>query len=224
MRGGRAKLPVLAELSGPSPGEVRVWSLRRTDFEAMEALLASLAEHRVVVLTGGGRLVGAVALAAAASACGRRTALLECDLSRPRLAVELGLEAEPGLHEYLRWEATPAQILQPLALAGPAASRALAPLVCVSAGAPAADPATMLSSESFRHATEKLRGAYDLVVLAGPPHDSDRWALDATAATADALLACVSPVQSGREGRELRTALRRLPVTTLGALVVGDEA
>jgi Mrp family chromosome partitioning ATPase len=224
MRGGRAKLPVLAEISGPPSGETRVWSLRRADFEAMEAPLAALAEHRVVVLTGERRLAGAVALAGAASARGRHTALLECDLSRPRLAAELGLEAGPGLHEYLRWEAAPAQILQPLALAGPAAGRASAPLICVSAGAPAADPATLLSSESFRHATVKMRSAYDLVVLAGPPPGSDRWALEATAATADALLACVSPGQNGREGRELRTALRRLSINTLGALVVGGEA
>jgi Mrp family chromosome partitioning ATPase len=222
MRGGRAKLPVLAEISGP-PDEARVWSLRRADLEAMEALLAKLSGHRVVVLTGGRRLAGAVAVAAAASARGRRTALLECDLSHPRLAAELGLEPGPGLHEYLRWEATPAEILQPLALAGPAASRASAPLVCVSAGAPAADPVTMLGSESFRHATVKLRGAYDLVVLAAPPVDDDRRALEAVAATADVLIAGVAPARVGREARQLRRALRRLPVAGLGAVVVGDE-
>ena len=221
MGGGRAKLPVLAEISGPSPGDERVWSLRRADLEAMEKPLAELAGHQVAVVTGGERLVGAVALAAAASAAGRSTALVECDLSRPHLGTALGLEPGPGLHEYLRWEAGPAQILQPLALAGPAAARASVPLICVAAGAPAADPATLLSSESFRHAVAKLRAAYDLVVLAGPPQGSDRWALEAVAATADALLACVSRQQAGgRDGRMLRSALHKLPTATLGAIVV----
>jgi hypothetical protein len=60
------------------------------------------------------------------------------------------------------------------------------------------------------------------VVLGGPPPGSDRWALEAVAETADALLACASPQQiAGREGRELRAALRRLPVATAGAIVVG---
>jgi receptor protein-tyrosine kinase/non-specific protein-tyrosine kinase len=221
MRGGRAKLPVLAEISGPAPDQARVWSLRRTDLEAMKKLLAELADHRVVAVTGRERLAGSVALAGAASAGGRRTALLECDLSRPLLATELGLEAGPGLHEYLRWEAAPAQILQPLALAGPAAAGASAPLICIGAGAPAADPATLLGSESFRHAIAKLRGAYDLVVLDSPPPGVDRWALEAVVGTADALLACISPEQAGRDGRELRAALRRLPTPPLGAVVVG---
>jgi succinoglycan biosynthesis transport protein ExoP len=222
MGGGRAKLPVLAEISGPSPGDDRVWSLRRADLKAMEKPLAELAGHRVAVVSGGERLVGAVALAGAASAAGRRTALVECDLSRPHLSTALGLEPGPGLHEYLRWEAEPAQVLQPLALAGPAAAGASVPLICVAAGAAAANPATLLGSESFRHAVAKLRAAYELVVLVGPPPGPDRRALEAAAAAADALLACVSPQQAGgRDGRKLRTALRKLPAVTLGAIVVG---
>ena len=225
MRRGRAKLPVLAEISGPPPGEARVWSLRRADFEALRGLLGELGEHRALALTGDECFHGAVALASVATAAGRRTVLLECDLSRPRLTAELSLQAGPGLHEYLRWEATPAQILQPLALGGPAAAGVAAPLVCVSAGAPAADPATLLGSQSFRHAAAKLRRAYDLVIFVAPPPASDRWALDAVADTADALLACVPSAQvSGREGRELRATLQRLAPPTLGALVVGGEA
>jgi receptor protein-tyrosine kinase len=225
MRRGRSKLPVVAEIGGLAPGETKVWSLRRADFEAMEKPLALLADRRVVLATGAERLTGAIALAGAASAAGRSTALVECDLSRPRLAAELGLEAGPGLHEYLRWEATPAQILQPLALAGPAAQRASAPLVCISGGAPADESATLFSSESFRHAVAKLRNAYDLVVLVSPPRSSEGWAFEAVAASADALLACVAPKQtSGREARELRAAVRRLPAELVGAVVVATPA
>jgi receptor protein-tyrosine kinase len=225
MRGGRSKLPVVAEIGGLAPGEARVWSLRRADFEAMEKLLSLLSEHRVVITIGAERLTGAIALAAAASAAGRSTALVECDLSRPRLAAELGLEAGPGLHEYLRWEARAAQILQPLALAGPAARRASAPLVCISGGAPADESATLLRSESFRHAVAKLRNAYDLAVLVAPSRGSEGSAFETVAASADALLACVAPRQaSGREARELRAAARRLPAELVGAVVVAAPA
>ena len=223
MLGGRRKLPVLAEISGPAAGDVRAWSLRRADLEALAEPRQGLDGHRVALVVGAEALPGAVALAAAASAAGRRTALLECDLAGPRLAVELGLAPAPGLHEYLRWEASAAEILQPLVLAGPAAQGVSDPLICVVAGRPAADPATLVKLESFRHALAKLRAAYDLVVLSGPAPGSDHDALEPLAARADTLVAATSPGElEGRAGRGLRSALRKLPPKLLGAIVVGN--
>lgn len=222
MLGGRRKLPILAEISGPAPGGARAWSLRREDLRALADVQRSLDGHRVVLVAGEESLAGAIALAGAASAAGRRTALLECDLVRPRLAAGLGLAAGPGLHEYLRWEATAPEILQPLALAGPAAGGASHPLVCIVAGRRAADPATLIHLASFRHALAKLRGAYELVILAGPSLDSAYGSLEALAAQAETLLAAVPPdLVSGRSGRELGAALRKLPITVGGAIVVG---
>jgi Mrp family chromosome partitioning ATPase len=220
---GRRKLPVLAEISAPTPGESRAWSLRRADLDALAALRAPLAGRRVVLVCGAEALVGAVALAGASSAAGERTALVECDFARPRLAADVGLAAEPGLHEYLRWEATAPGILQSLVLAGPAARGASAPLVCVAAGRPAADPETLTELESFRHALAKLRGAYDLTVLVGPPLEvASGGSPEAVAAQADAVIAAASPQGlSGRPGRLLRTQLRRLRTNALGALAVG---
>jgi len=224
MRGGRRKLPVLAEISGPAPGETRAWSLRRADLEALAGLQRGLDDHRAVLVVGEEGMAGAIALASAASAAGRRTALVECDLARPRLAVELGLSPAPGLHEYLRWEATAAEILQPLVLAGPAARGATDPLVCVVGGRPAADAATLVNLESFRHALAKLRAGYDLTVLIGPPLEIVRGAPEVVAADADAVLAAVSPKGlSGQARRLLRAQLRRLPAETLGAIVVEPD-
>ncbi len=225
MPGGRSKLPVLAEIAGPASGNAQAWSLRRSDLEALEKLLGRLGEGRTLLVTGSERLSGALAVALAGAACaaGRRTALLECELSRPRLAAEVALAEGPGLHEYLRWEASAPQILQPLVLAGPAAARARQHLVCVVGGRPAADPATLLGLDSFRHATAKLREAYELVVLDGPGLDADGDALAVVAAQADALLVCLAPDQvGGRAGRAMRGAVRRLPLAPLGAVVLND--
>jgi Mrp family chromosome partitioning ATPase len=220
---GRRKLPVLAEISGPRPGESRAWSLRQADLEALAKPRQALDGHRVVLISGDERLAGAIALAAA-SAADRRTALLECDVGQPRLAVELGLAPAPGLHEYLRWEATAAEILQPLVLAGPAAQGASGPLVCTVAGRPATNPGTLIALESFRHALAKLRAAYDLTVLIGPPLEVVRGSPEAIAAQADAVIAAVSPRGiRGQPGRLLRAQLRRLKTETLGAVVVDPD-
>ncbi len=223
MLGGRRKLPVLAEIAGPAPGSTRAWSLRRGDMQALAGVSGSLDGRGVVLVAGDEALAGAIAVAGAASADRRRTALLECDLVRPRLAADLGLAPAPGLHEYLRWEATAPEILQPLALAGPASQGATDPLVCVVAGRRAADPATLVNLASFRHALTKLRKAYDLVVLAGPALDSAYGSLESLAGQADILLAAISPAAaSGRPRRELRSTLRKLPAPVAGAIVVGE--
>lgn len=223
MFGGRGRLPLLAELSGPPATDAGPWSLRGEDLERLQSVRERLDGRRAVLVTGAeeSARVLAVALAGVGAAGGLRTVLLECDLARPRLAAELGIAPSPGLHEYLRWEATPPQILQPLVLAGPASAAAEEPLVCIAAGRGARDPATLLGLQSFRHMAAKLRAAYDLLVIAGPALEGGDGALTALAAEADALLVGIAPGQaSGREGRELKTALRGLPAPALGAVVV----
>lgn len=228
MLGRRGRLPVLAEIGGPDPGRSRVWSLRREDFARLAEPLRRVASLRTVMIGGGEGEIGplAVALAGAAVASGRRTILVECDFGRPRLAAELGLAEAPGLHEYLRWEATAPELLQPLAVGGPAAGGAVGPLVCVAAGRRAEDPRTLLGLPSFGHVNEKLRGAYDLVVLWAPPLDGDPVTLATVAAHAEATLAAIPPeaARSGRIVRATRRALRRLPAPPLGAVVVGQRS
>lgn len=215
----RAKLPVLAEIAGPAEG-ARAWSLRRQDFAALEAMLPRLAERRVVLVTGEGEAtsVAAIALAAAAVASGHGTILVECDLVRPRLAAQVGLPAAPGLHEYLRWEAEPADVIQPVVLGGPAAGGAGAPLICVCAGRPASKAETLLGLQSFSHMIEKLRGAYELVVLTCPPVAEEPAACGAAAQQADAVVAALG----GRDDRSTRKAIGRLPVAAFGAIVVNS--
>ncbi len=223
MLGRRARLPVLAEIAGPAEGS-RAWSLRREDFASLERALPQLAERRVVLVSGEGEAssVAAIALAAAATSAGRRTILVECHLAEPRLAAQVGLAAAPGLHEYLRWEAEPADVIQPVVLGGPAAGGANEPLVCVCGGRPAAKVETLLGLQSFAHMVEKLRGAYELVLLSGPSAEKEPDACVAAAAQADAVVAGLpGSAASKREGRSVRAAINRLPIPALGAIAVG---
>ncbi|HEU4943813.1 MAG TPA: hypothetical protein VFT10_01485 [Solirubrobacterales bacterium] len=185
-------MKVLAEIPAQADPAPRAGTLRRRDLEAFDALRAGLDGSRSVLVLGDSarRRAVAVGLAAAAAAAGTRTALVECDLAHPNLAEALGLAAAPGLHEYLRGEADAGRILEPLVLAGPGAQAADEPLVCVVAGRPTSDGTALLGSERFRHATAKLRSAYQLVVLEGPRLNGPT-ALAAVAAEADATVACI---------------------------------
>lgn len=218
----RARLPLLAEIAGPAE-EPRTWALRRTDFEALGEVLPRLEEHRVVAITGEGDepTVAAIALASAASSVGRRTILVDCCLAQPRLAAQIGLVLAPGLHEYLRWEAEAGDILQPVVLAGPAARSLADPLVCISAGRPADRAETLLGLQSFAHMIQKLRSAYELVLLLAPPVLDEPGPCLALAAQADAVVAGLrAGTAKGSEGRAVRAAIRRLPPPALGSVVV----
>ncbi|HST70739.1 MAG TPA: hypothetical protein VLI94_13915 [Solirubrobacterales bacterium] len=219
---GRSRLPVLAQIAGPAEG--RAWALKRGDFAALDRVLPALEQHRVVLVAGEGEApaIAAIATAAAAAAAGRRTMLVDCDLAQPRLAAHIGLDPAPGVHEYLRWEAEPADVLQPVALAGPAAAGASEPLVCVCGGRPATKAETLLGLQSFAHMIGKLREAYELVLVLSPPVAAEAAACLAVVRQTDAVLAGLWAAKArGGDGREVRSAVRRLPVPVLGSVAVG---
>ncbi len=223
MRGPGSRLPILAEIGSPDPAEERrAWGLRRSDLEALGAVREKLGARRVILVTGDERATGtvAVALAGVAAAAGTSTALVECDVAHPRLAAELGLQDAPGLHEYLRWEATPADVVQPLALAGSAASAEAGSLACVCAGRPSTAPQALLALGSFRHMTVKLRDAYEFVVLLGPPLEGAGGALGSAAEVSDGSLAALAGRPDRRAARAHHEALSWLKAPPLGAVVV----
>ncbi|HEX7279957.1 MAG TPA: hypothetical protein VF255_10080 [Solirubrobacterales bacterium] len=211
-------MPVLARISAPAEG--RAWALKRDDFASLERVLARLRQHRVVLVAGEGEAaaIAAIAAAAASAAAGRRTLLLDCDLAQPRLAAHLGLDPAPGVHEYLRWEAEPADVLQPVALAGPASAGASEPLVCICGGRPATKAETLLGLQSFSHMVGKLREAYELVLVLSPPVEAEAGSCLAVARQADAVLA---GLWANAKDRQVRAEIRRLPVPELGAISIG---
>jgi Mrp family chromosome partitioning ATPase len=217
-----AKLPVLAEIGAPASSNGRAWGLRRSDLEALRGVLAEVDERRVVLVTGEEAPAAtlAVALAGVGASTGAATALIECDVERPRIAADLGLSPAPGLHEYLRWEVTPQDIVQPLTLAGSASAPGARPLACICAGRPARDARVLLGLGSFHHMTTKLRDAYDLVVLLGPPLEGAGGALSSAAGEADCVLTALSSRPDRRTAKANAEALGWLGANALGAVVV----
>jgi polysaccharide biosynthesis transport protein len=170
MLGRRGRPQVIAELPAPAQGKAASAALNAAALEMLTGLLGELGDARAVLSTGGeGKSALALGLATAAVAAGRHAVLVECDLAAPSLARRVGLEPAPGLHEYLGLKAEAWQILQPLVLAGPGSAAARTPLACVVGGRPTADGLALLDSEGFAHAIGKLRSAYELVVVDGPP-------------------------------------------------------
>lgn len=216
------KLPVLAEIGAPASSNGRAWGLRRTDLEQLAAVRERLDGVQTVLVTGqeAATVTVAVALAGAAAAGGRSAVLVECDIERPRLAEALGLAPTPGLHEYLRWEATPADVVQPIALAGSAAAEPGA-LACVTAGRQSASSRALLDLGSFRHMTAKLREAYEVTILLGPPLEGAGGALGSAAAESDCVVAALTQRPDRRYAKATFEALSWLQARPLGAIVVG---
>ena len=185
---GRGRPPLVAQVPISGVEDDRAGSLDRSGLDALLALWSKLGPGVVLVTGHEERSELAVGMAAAAAAAGRKAALLECDFANPGLAAKLGLDPEPGFSEYLADEAEAPEILQAVILAGPASSLAAAPLVCIAAGSPTGLGPMLLSSESFGHAIERLRAAYDVVVIDGPALD-DPSSLRAAAPRADRVLA-----------------------------------
>jgi Mrp family chromosome partitioning ATPase len=211
----------IAEIRARSSSDLRAGALGRQDLESLERILEAHGRGSLLVTgAGDGPLALSTGLAAASAARGARTALLECDLAAPALAGALGLEDGPGLGEYLRGEAQARQILQPLVLAGPASAGAVAPLVCIVGGA--VGGVEPVDVGGLRHALDKLRHAYELVVLQGPPLGDESGVLREAAASADSVVACVGPqLLAGRAGRKLGKVLKRLPTSLAGVVAYG---
>lgn len=206
----RARPTVLAELPAPRAGS-RPGALNRAELEALAGLAVAIEGARAVLTSGPEKSLVARGLATVEAAGGRRVCLLECDLSRPKAAAELGLAATPGLHEYLLGEAEAPQILQSLVLAGPASAQASAPLTCIVAGASSPSPASVLASERCAHAIAMLRRAYDLLVIDGPSPEGESDFLHAVGPLLDSTLLCGERAQLPK----------RVPTRTTGFVLVG---
>jgi hypothetical protein len=203
----RGKVPLLAEIPARQGPSGRAGAIGRGELGAYSDL-ADAMTGSPVVLTGPTKTDVAIGVAAAATASGRRVALLECDLASPALAGALALEPEPGFAEYLRDQAKAPRVLQPLVLAGPASGRAVEPLACIVGGRVDPPPSALLLSERCSQAVGRMGRAYELLVIDGPSLAEDPDALAALAKLAAMTILCV-------EG----SGIPRRPPSTIDGLV-----
>lgn len=145
----------------------------------------------------------AATLAIAAAAAGRRALVVESDLAEPALADRLGVEAEPGLAEYMAGDAAPRDVLRAIA-AVPAG------FACVPAGSGAGDG---LPGPRFADLAARLARAYDFVAHLTPPVDGGG---DAVAALFDDVVVVAGPADGAAE---LDRAVGRLGGDPVRALV-----
>jgi Mrp family chromosome partitioning ATPase/capsular polysaccharide biosynthesis protein len=226
--------PGLAAPNGRAP-------MPDAEFEAFRMLRTNLGflmpddELRCVLVAsagpGEGKSTVSMSLASAAAIGGSRVLLVEGDLRRPCFADRLGIPATPGLVDYLRGSADPADVLKLVDLrppvpsngfAGGGLSASAARLVCIPAGsASPRDAAELLGGERFRTFVREVRTAYDLIVIDSSPLLAVVDPLQ-LAEQVDAVLICARANQTTRdELRAARSALANLPERPCGAVATG---
>lgn len=182
-----------APASIPNEVDDRVVSLTEPNgaaaeqFRMLHLRLDKLRQQRpivVVALTsavaGEGKTLTVANLAACAARRGRRTALIDCDLRRPRVAGLFGLDEGPGLAAVLAGKRKIEDVMR----IGPER------LTVIPAGEAPDDPAALFSGPAFRGVLDKLRSTHQEVYLDLPPALPFADAL-AVASTADGVVVVV---------------------------------
>jgi Mrp family chromosome partitioning ATPase/capsular polysaccharide biosynthesis protein len=184
---------------------------------------------------GEGKTTVASSLALAMAAAGKRTLLVDCDLRRPTLAGRLGLEASPGISEYLAGNASPEEILRTFEFAEP--PRASDPaavssnghgtatgvhkLVCIPSGSSTSRAAELLGSNRFKDFIEQVSTTYDAIVLDSSPLLPVADTLEMLPHV-DAIVICARESRTTRgQASAARATLSRFPERPTGVVVTG---
>ncbi|MBB3083223.1 capsular exopolysaccharide synthesis family protein [Geodermatophilus sabuli] len=158
-----------------------------------------------------GKTTVAVNLALSLADAGKRVALIEADLRRPRVISYLGLVDGAGLTNVLTGQAQVEEVEQPYGKDGA--------LVVVGAGPTAPNPAQLLASGAMRALLEELRAGHDYVILDAPPLLP---VADATglAVLVDGVLLSVRHGNTTKEQvQRTRATLDRVGARTIGAVL-----
>lgn len=184
--GGTAQAPAGTALNGAAAvlGQVRKVTLRvpapspllpfedahQRPSEQYRMLRTKLSQHpkqpRVIVISsptaGDGKSVSAINIAAALSLKSEAQVLLvDADLRKSAIHVDLGLPASPGLSEVLKGACTFEEAL--------VHTQEFPNLFVLTAGTPPENPVELLDSPQWESMFQKLRGLFRYVVLDSPP-------------------------------------------------------
>jgi succinoglycan biosynthesis transport protein ExoP len=161
---------------------------------------------------GDGKTTVARHLASAAARMGSRVLLVEADLRRPTVALQLDVSSGPGLADVLIGASSLQDAVQSVALEQPSGERKSVRTldVLVAGAALPPNPGELIESRAMEILLENVRSIYDLVVIDTPP-------LTAVSDAFPLLRKVDGVVIVGRVGRNRRDVAERLHHTLAGA-------
>jgi capsular exopolysaccharide synthesis family protein len=155
--GGELQPGRLAALEGSSGAES--YRTLRTNL-----LFSGTRRLRTLVLTSSnpaeGKTTTSSNLAATFAQQGKRVALLDCDLRRPRQHEVFGLPREPGLTQLLLGYAAAAEVQSPTGVEN---------LFLIATGTLPPNPSELLGSDRMEEVLDDLRASFDIVIIDTPP-------------------------------------------------------
>ncbi|MEN3975902.1 polysaccharide biosynthesis tyrosine autokinase [Emcibacter sp. SYSU 3D8] len=107
-----------------------------------------------------GKTVSSVSLAATAAAAGKRVLIMDCDLRRPRLHQELGVERGPGLVEYLAGQVELEAVMR---------TDERFNFQYITAGSETQNVLNLIESQKLRALLTQMKPQFGLIVIDTPP-------------------------------------------------------
>jgi capsular exopolysaccharide synthesis family protein len=234
---GCSGAPTEQRQTGPATGSDDDRKLTDTDEESFRVLRHNVRylaaeDSRTLLVTSAmgqeGKSTVAACLAVANAASGKRTLLVECDLRRPVLARRFGINAGPGLSDYLTGHAEAHEILQRVPAITNSANgegptefdpEGTPDLICITCGSMPPRPAELLASDRFQTFVTEVSSVYDMVIIDSPPLLAVADALEIVPQVS-AVLVCIRLDQTTRDqARAAQASLDRLPVRPTGVVL-----
>ena len=127
-------------------------------------LTSAESPHRTVVVTssvpGEGKTTTAISLAAASAVSGARTLIIDCDMRQPSLHVNIGVENDVGLAEFLSGQRSLEDVVRVEPRTG---------LYYILAGRRPPSPTDLLGGLRMQRLLQQLGDAFEMVVMDTPP-------------------------------------------------------
>jgi receptor protein-tyrosine kinase len=156
---GAVKKPLVTDLGSHAP-RVEAFRVLRTNLQFVNVD----SESKMFVVTSSvpneGKTTTATNLAITLAQAGQKVLLVEADLRRPKVSRNLNLETAVGLTTVLVGRIPLEDAIQQYAVEN---------LSVLTSGAIPPNPAELLQSEAMTDAIERMRKAYDVIIIDAPP-------------------------------------------------------
>lgn len=168
----KTKVPVLAEIiQTGNKDTIAISEGKRTiiaeQFRSLRTNLAFMGlneDQKTLLVTssisGEGKSFIALNLAMSITLTGKKVALMEVDLRKPKISKYLGINRDPGISNYLINKATIENIIKPTQYPN---------LFIISAGPIPPNPTELISAPKFAEMMEELKARFDYVIIDSAP-------------------------------------------------------